>query len=324
VLWVVVTACDRCGRAGAAGRGDRLPGGRQRLGRRAPEPRSRLGAPRRDAPPRRQDLCRLSPERELAELRLGRKTEQRYVEAEKLHRELDRYGYGPPPISSAYADVEQARRRRADRGRARPADDRRPLGAPRAGQGGDRAHPRRAADQGERGGAGGEGRALGQGAGRAAHRGEARPRRGSCASSPTRRTAPTWTSASHRRTACRRRPGDIEVARFCSPTTGKCCSSTGRFRRTRCAATRGWPGGSRRARLDGRRRRPPVDRARAGGRGGRGGGLVEPTRVCMSSSGRPTRGTRVSADARINAVSSRHRGCGHRSGRAGRRRRRPV
>src|SRR5215207_537475 len=35
---------------------------------------------------------------EIAELRLGKKTEQLYEQAEKLHRQVDRYAYGAPPI----------------------------------------------------------------------------------------------------------------------------------------------------------------------------------------------------------------------------------
>jgi hypothetical protein len=45
----------------------------------------------------------------IAELRLGKKAEQLYAEAEKLHRQLDRYAYGPPPIRFSEADVDQAR-----------------------------------------------------------------------------------------------------------------------------------------------------------------------------------------------------------------------
>jgi len=45
----------------------------------------------------------------IAELRLGKKTEQLYADAEKLHKQLDRYAYGPPPIRFADADVDQAR-----------------------------------------------------------------------------------------------------------------------------------------------------------------------------------------------------------------------
>jgi ParB/RepB/Spo0J family partition protein len=46
---------------------------------------------------------------EIAELRLGKKTEQLYAEAEKLHRQLDRYAYGPPPVRFTEQAVDQAR-----------------------------------------------------------------------------------------------------------------------------------------------------------------------------------------------------------------------
>ena len=46
---------------------------------------------------------------EIAELRLGKKTEQLYAEAEKLHRQLDRYAYGPPSVRFSEQDVDQAR-----------------------------------------------------------------------------------------------------------------------------------------------------------------------------------------------------------------------
>jgi hypothetical protein len=46
---------------------------------------------------------------EIAELRLGKKTEQLYADAEKLHKQLDRYAYGPPPVRFTDADVDQAR-----------------------------------------------------------------------------------------------------------------------------------------------------------------------------------------------------------------------
>jgi hypothetical protein len=45
----------------------------------------------------------------IAELRLGKKTEQLYEQAEKLHRQLDRYAYGPPRVRFTDADVDQAR-----------------------------------------------------------------------------------------------------------------------------------------------------------------------------------------------------------------------
>src|SRR5947207_11175733 len=34
---------------------------------------------------------------EIAALRLGKKTDQLYAKCERLHRQLDRYAYGPPP-----------------------------------------------------------------------------------------------------------------------------------------------------------------------------------------------------------------------------------
>src|SRR5215204_6850193 len=47
--------------------------------------------------------------REIVELRLGKKTEQLYAECERLHRQLDRYAYGPPPVRFAEEDVDRAR-----------------------------------------------------------------------------------------------------------------------------------------------------------------------------------------------------------------------
>ncbi len=46
---------------------------------------------------------------EIAELRLGKKTEQLYADTEKLHRQLDRYAYGPPQVRFNDSDVDQAR-----------------------------------------------------------------------------------------------------------------------------------------------------------------------------------------------------------------------
>jgi ParB/RepB/Spo0J family partition protein len=46
---------------------------------------------------------------EIAELRLGKKTEQLYADSEKLHKQLDRYAYGPPQVRFTDADVDQAR-----------------------------------------------------------------------------------------------------------------------------------------------------------------------------------------------------------------------
>jgi hypothetical protein len=46
---------------------------------------------------------------EITELRLGKKTEQIYAQAEKLHKQLDRYAYGPPQVRFTDTDVDQAR-----------------------------------------------------------------------------------------------------------------------------------------------------------------------------------------------------------------------
>jgi ParB/RepB/Spo0J family partition protein len=45
----------------------------------------------------------------IAELRLGKKTDQLYAEAEKLHKQLDRHAYGPPTVRFEDDDVDQAR-----------------------------------------------------------------------------------------------------------------------------------------------------------------------------------------------------------------------
>jgi ParB/RepB/Spo0J family partition protein len=47
--------------------------------------------------------------REIAELRLGKKTDELYAEAEKLHKQLDRHACGPPTVRFADEDVDQAR-----------------------------------------------------------------------------------------------------------------------------------------------------------------------------------------------------------------------
>jgi ParB/RepB/Spo0J family partition protein len=47
--------------------------------------------------------------REIAELRLGKRAEAQLAEAERLHKQLDRYAYGPPPIRFDETDVDQAR-----------------------------------------------------------------------------------------------------------------------------------------------------------------------------------------------------------------------
>ena len=46
---------------------------------------------------------------ELDELRLGKKAAEQLAEAERLHRQVDRYAYGPPAIRFDEADVDQAR-----------------------------------------------------------------------------------------------------------------------------------------------------------------------------------------------------------------------
>jgi ParB/RepB/Spo0J family partition protein len=46
---------------------------------------------------------------EIADLRLGKKTDQLYAEAEKLHKQLDRHAYGPPTVRFEDDDVDQAR-----------------------------------------------------------------------------------------------------------------------------------------------------------------------------------------------------------------------
>src|SRR5215210_263785 len=46
---------------------------------------------------------------EIAGLRLGKKAEQLYAECERLHRQLDRYAYGPPPVRFAEEDIDRAR-----------------------------------------------------------------------------------------------------------------------------------------------------------------------------------------------------------------------
>ncbi|HTZ62675.1 MAG TPA: ParB/RepB/Spo0J family partition protein [Solirubrobacteraceae bacterium] len=47
--------------------------------------------------------------RDIEELRLGKKTQKAYAQAEQLHRKLDRHAYGPPTIRFADAEVDQAR-----------------------------------------------------------------------------------------------------------------------------------------------------------------------------------------------------------------------
>jgi hypothetical protein len=46
---------------------------------------------------------------EVAELRLGKKVEEQFAEAEKLYKQATPYAYGPPPIRLEEEDVDQAR-----------------------------------------------------------------------------------------------------------------------------------------------------------------------------------------------------------------------
>lgn len=46
---------------------------------------------------------------EISELRLGKKAEDQLAEAEKLHKQVTPYAYGPPPIRFTEQDVDQAR-----------------------------------------------------------------------------------------------------------------------------------------------------------------------------------------------------------------------
>ena len=46
---------------------------------------------------------------EIDELRLGKKADEALAMADELHRKVDRYAYGPPPIRFADAEVDQAR-----------------------------------------------------------------------------------------------------------------------------------------------------------------------------------------------------------------------
>jgi hypothetical protein len=46
---------------------------------------------------------------DLPALRLGKKTDALVAKAEALHKQLDRYAYGPPPIRFTEAEVDQAR-----------------------------------------------------------------------------------------------------------------------------------------------------------------------------------------------------------------------
>jgi hypothetical protein len=82
-------------------------------GRRATDSRAGLGARCRPDPQRRPKGVRRLPalRRRARDRRAapGQETEQLYAEAEKLHRQRDRYAYGPPQIRFTDADVDQAR-----------------------------------------------------------------------------------------------------------------------------------------------------------------------------------------------------------------------
>jgi len=45
----------------------------------------------------------------IADLRLGKKTDELHAQAEKLHRQINRHAYGPPTIRLTVTDVDQAR-----------------------------------------------------------------------------------------------------------------------------------------------------------------------------------------------------------------------
>ena len=53
--------------------------------------------------------AQLTTLRSIDSLRLGKKYTALMVEAEKLHRQVDQYAYGPPPVRFTEADVDQAR-----------------------------------------------------------------------------------------------------------------------------------------------------------------------------------------------------------------------
>ena len=160
-------ARDRHGRAGAARRRRSPtsttatrgpPSGSRASPAGCSTPRSPTPATARCSPP----TCTAASAHEIAELRLGKKTEQLYAEAEKLHRQLDRYAYGPPPVRFSEQDVDQARAAGVliEFEHGRPIIVDRPLYRELVKER-DQAHPRRARGQGDRGGRGEEGRARG-------------------------------------------------------------------------------------------------------------------------------------------------------------------
>jgi hypothetical protein len=113
---------------------------------------------------------------QIAELRLGKRAKAQLAEAERLHKQLDRYANGPPQIRFSETDVDQAGVLiEFEQGRPIIVDRPRP--------------PRRPSSR--------------SATGAPATRPPTRPARpgvsatGSCASSPTGPTAPTSTSAPH-------------------------------------------------------------------------------------------------------------------------------
>ncbi len=100
-------------RAGVARRRDRLPRRRQRVGRRAAHARARLGAGRRAAPRQHEGVRGLPGPAGLLRDRRAASSARRPTRCSsrptKLHRQLDRYAYGPPQVRFSEADVDQAR-----------------------------------------------------------------------------------------------------------------------------------------------------------------------------------------------------------------------
>ncbi len=141
----------------AARRRDRLPRRRQRVGRRAARPASPAGCstPRSPTPATARcspPTCTRPSAHEIAELRLGKKTEQLYAQAEKLHRSSTATPTVRRRSASPTQDVDQARAAGVliEFERGRPIIVDRPLYRELV-KDGDQAHPRRARGQGRRG-----------------------------------------------------------------------------------------------------------------------------------------------------------------------------
>ena len=115
---------------------------------------------------------------EIVELRLGKKTEQLYAQAERLHNQRDRLRLRAAARAlHGRRRRPGARRRGADRVRARPADHRRPHAVSRACQARHQAHLRRPRGEGDDGRQGEEDRARRQTTGRSGDGRQARARR---------------------------------------------------------------------------------------------------------------------------------------------------